>query len=262
MFKYEFMRTAFLVGGILAVIVPIIGVVVVFKRMSMIGDALSHTSLAGITLGVILGVNPLIVAIILSVLFALALDYIQRKYPKYQELSIAIVMSLGIGLSALFLNFVKEASNFNKYLFGSIISISDSDVMISIVLAVIIIAASIYFYRDFFYIAYDEHAAELAGVNVRKTGIIFTVLTAITVSLASRIIGALVVSSLMVIPIAAAMRITKSYKMTFVISIVFSLLSLYTGLTLAYYMNLAPGGVIVLSSLAYLGLSFLIKNNG
>ena len=125
MFKYEFMRTAFLVGGILAVIVPIIGVVVVFKRMSMIGDALSHTSLAGITLGVILGVNPLIVAIILSVLSALALDYIQRKYPKYQELSIAIVMSLGIGLSALFLNFVKEASNFNKYLFGSIISISN-----------------------------------------------------------------------------------------------------------------------------------------
>ncbi|NLL75438.1 MAG: metal ABC transporter permease, partial [Erysipelothrix sp.] len=84
----------------------------------------------------------------------------------------------------------------------------------------------------------------------------------ITVSLASRIIGALVVSSLMVIPIAAAMRITKSYKMTFIISMIFSLLSLYTGLTLAYYMNLAPGGVIVLNSLAYLGLSFLIKNNG
>lgn len=262
MLRYEFMRTAFLVGGLLALIVPMIGVVVVFKRMSMIGDALSHTSLAGITLGIILGVNPLIVAILLSIVSALVLDAIQRKFPKYQELSIAIVMSLGIGLSALFLNFIKEASNFNTYLFGSIVSISKSDMKIALVLAIIIIICSVYFYRDFFYIAYDEDAAQLAGINVRFTSIIFTILTAITVSLASRIIGALVVSSLMVIPIAAAMRISKSYKMTFVIAIVFSILSLYTGLTLSYYLNLAPGGVIVLSSLGYLLLSFGIKNNG
>lgn len=262
MFKYEFMRTAFLVGGILAIIVPLIGVVVVFKRMSMIGDALSHTSLAGIMLGVILGVNPLTVAIGVSIVSALILDFIQSKFPKYQELSIAIVMSLGIGLSALLLNFIKEANNFNTYLFGSIISIGGSDVWLAAVLAVVIVFASIYFYRDFFYISYSEEAAHLAGINVRKTNIIFTILTAITVSLASRIIGALVVSSLMIIPIASAMRITKSYKMTFVLSILFSLFSLYTGLTLSYYLNLAPGGVIVLSSLFYLCLSFVIKNNG
>ena len=115
MFKYEFMRTAFIVGGILAIIIPLIGVVVVFKGMSMVGDALSHTSLAGITLGIILGVNPLWLAIGLSVVSALVLDYIQRKYPQHKELSIAIVMSLGIGLSALFLNFMHEASNFNTY---------------------------------------------------------------------------------------------------------------------------------------------------
>lgn len=261
MFKYEFMRTAFIVGGILAIIIPLIGVVVVFKGMSMVGDALSHTSLAGITLGIILGVNPLWLAIGLSVVSALVLDYIQRKYPQHKELSIAIVMSLGIGLSALFLNFMHEASNFNTYLFGSIVSIGSSDVGIALILAFIIVVASIYFYRDFFYIAYDEEAALLAGINVRRSSLVFTILTAITVSLASRIIGALVVSSLLVIPIAAAMRITPSYKMTFFISMGFSLMSLYTGLTVSYYLNLAPGGVIVLSSLAYLFMSFAFKSN-
>lgn len=261
MLRYEFMRTAFLIGGLLAIIVPLIGVVVVFKRMSMIGDALAHTSLAGIMFGVMLGFNPLIIAILLSIVSALVLDFIQQRYPKYQEISIAIVMSLGIGVSAVLLNFIKEASNFNTFLFGSIVSIGGSDVGVALALSIVIIASSLLFYRDFFYIAYSEEAAQLAGVNVRRTNIIFTIITAITVSLASRIIGALVVSSLMVIPVAAAMRITKSYKMTFVIAIFVSILSLYTGLTLSYYLNLAPGGVIVLSSLFYLGLSFSLKNS-
>ncbi|AZK44264.1 metal ABC transporter permease [Erysipelothrix piscisicarius] len=259
MFKYEFMRTAFLVGGLLAIIIPLIGVVVVFKRMSMIGDALSHASLSGITIGLILGFNPIVGAIALSLVAALSIEFIQKRFGKYQELAIAIIMSFGIGLSGVLLGFVKNPANFNSFLFGSIVAIGGSDNWLAILLSLIVIIVSIRYYREFFYLAFDEKSAMLSGIDTNRISLIFTILTAITVSVASRIVGALIVSSLMVIPTACAMQVSKSYRSTMLYAIGFSLSFVWAGLALSYSLNLAPGGTIVLLGVAILVLLILIK---
>ena len=115
--EYDFMRRAFIVGILLAIIIPCIGIVVVLKRLSMISDALSHSSLAGVAAGLILGINPIVGAVITCVVSALSIEVIRKKIPRYSEMSIAIVMSAGIGLAGVLSGFVKSAANFNSFLF-------------------------------------------------------------------------------------------------------------------------------------------------
>lgn len=252
MFQYEFMRNAFIIGGILAVAIPLIGVVIVFKHMSMIGDALSHVSLSGIALGLILNVNPLIGAIVMALIATLSIQIIQNRFGKYTELAIAVIMSFGIGLSAILMGFVDNPANFNSFLFGSIVAIGGSDNILAIILSIVLIIASIYFYRQFFFIAFDETSAHFSGINVKRTNIIFLILTALTVSVASRIVGALIVSSLMVIPTATAMQVGKSYRQTMYYAILFSLMSVWGGLAASYTFDIAPGGTIVMMGILIL----------
>lgn len=257
MFAYDFVKTAFIVGGLLALIVPLLGVTVVLKRLSMIGDALSHVALGGVALGLILGVNPLVGAIVVSLLAALSINTIQKHLGSYQELAIAIVMSFGIGLSGVLLGFVKNPNNFNAYLFGSVVSINKADNYLSIGLSLLILLMAIKYYREFFFIAFDEKAAKLSGININKMNFIFLFMTAITVAIASRVVGALVVSSLMVLPVALAMRLSKSYKQTIIYSMISSLVFMWLGLILSYYFDLRPGGTIVLTAVFSYLLSFV-----
>lgn len=259
MFRYEFMRTAFIVGGLLAIVIPMIGNLIVFKRMSMVGDALSHVSLSGIAIGLILNVNPLLGAILMAIVATLSIQYIQDRFGKYTELATAIIMAFGIGLSAVLLGFVESPASFNSFLFGSIVAIGGSDSMYAIILSVIIVIISLYYYRDFFFIAFDETAATLSGINVKRVNTIFMILTAITISVGSRIVGALIVSSLMVIPTATSLQLEKSYRQTMFIAMVYSLVSVWGGLTASYYLNLAPGGTIVLLSIALLMITIVTQ---
>ncbi len=257
--EYDFMRRAFAVGLLLAVIVPCIGVIVVFKRLSMIGDALSHTSLAGVAAGLILGINPILGAVAASIAAALAIEAIRKRIPRFSEMAIAIIMSAGIGLAGVLSGFVKSAANFNSFLFGSIVAIDDFELLLVACISCAVILAFILLYKELFYIALDERAARLAGVPVGAVNFIFTILTAVTVSVATRTVGALIVSSLMVLPVACAMQFGKSYRQTVFYAVGFGLLFTLLGLTLSYYMGLRPGGTIVLIGVACLALIFLVK---
>lgn len=259
MFNYQFMRNAFLVGGLMAAIIPLIGTIVVFKRMSMVGDSISHISLAGITMGLVLGYNPLLIAIVMSVLAAILLEMISRRFSQYKELSLSIILSLGVALTALLSSFVKNPGSYNQYLFGSVINIVSSDIVVALVLSLVIILVSYVFYRDFFYIAFDETAAQLAGVKVRSVSFLFTVLTAITIAVASKVLGALVISSLLVLPVASALQVARSYKQVMVYAIVYSLASMLIGLTASYYLNLVSGGTIVLTGIILLFITLVFK---
>ena len=240
-FQYAFMQRAFVVGLLLAVIIPCVGVIVVFKRLSMIGDALSHMSLAGIAA-------------------ALGIEAIRKKIPKYAELSIAIIMSAGIGLAGVLSGYVKNAANFNSFLFGSIVAISDFELVMVAVIGCVVMLAFIFLFKELFFIALDERSARLAGVPVKTINFIFTILTAVTVSIAARTVGALVVSALMVIPVTCAMQFGKSYKQTVVFSIIFALLFTGAGLFTAYYARLKPGGTIVLIGVVCLVLILIVKS--
>lgn len=258
-FEYAFMRRAFIVGILLAIIIPCIGIIVVLKRLSMIGDALSHTSLAGVAAGLILGINPVLAAVVACTIAAFSIEGIRKKIPKYSEMSIAIIMSAGVGLAGVLSGFVKNAANFNSFLFGSIVAISNFELILVIVISCIVIITCILLYKELFFIAFDEQAARIAGVPVKLVNTIFTILIAITVSVASRTVGALIVSSLMVVPVACAMRFGKSYKQTLIYSIIFALLFTIIGLFVSYYVGLKPGGTIVLTGIVILAGILLIK---
>lgn len=258
-FQYEFMQKAFLVGILLAVIIPCIGVIIVFKRLSMIGDALSHTSLAGVTAGLVLGINPILGAVILCVAAALGIEVIRKRIPQYSEMSIAIMMSAGVGLAGVLSGFVKNSANFNSFLFGSIVSIDNFETILVIGISILVLLTFILLYKELFYIAFDERGARLAGVPVKTVNFIFTILTAVTVSVAARTVGALIVSSLMVVPVACAMQLAKSYFRTVLYSIGFALLFTISGLFASYYFGLRSGSVIVLIGVVILVLILIIK---
>lgn len=259
MFEYEFMRRAFLVGILLASIIPCIGVTIVLKRLSMIGDALSHTSLAGVAMGLILGINPILGAVIVTVFSGFAIDLIRKKYPKYSEISIAIIMSAGVGLAGILSGFADNSSGFTSFLFGSIVAITDFELYLVIGLSLLVMLTFLLLYKELMYISFDESGARLARVPVKYVNFVFTILTALTVSIASRTVGALIVSSIMVIPVACAMRFSSSYRMTVILSIVFAVIFTIIGLTLSFYLGLKPGGTIVIASVITLIVSMLIK---
>ena len=145
--EYDFMRKAFIVGILIAVIIPCIGVVIVCKRLSMIGDALSHTSLAGVAIGLILGFNPVLGAVISCIIASLSIEVIRKKLPAYSEMSIAIIMSAGIGLTGVLSKYMGNSANFNSFLFGSIVAITDFELYLVIGLSFTVLAVFILLYH-------------------------------------------------------------------------------------------------------------------
>ena len=257
-FQYDFMNNAFIVGILIAVIIPCIGVVVVLKRLSAIGDALSHASLAGVAAGLALGVNPVFGAVIFTVIAALGIERIRKSIPKYGEISTSVILSVGVGLAAILSGFVKSA-NFNSFLFGSLVAITPFELYLVIGLSIVILSLFILLFRALFYMTFDEESAKLAGIPVTLVGGVFTVLAAVTISISARVVGALVVSSMMVLPVVVAMQIAKSYKHAVLYSILFSVFFVVTGLFLSYYLDLKPGGTIVITGVATLVVTLLAK---
>ncbi len=245
-FTLAFMQRAIVVAIFISIITPLIGNIIVLKRLSAIGDALSHSCLAGVAVGLCFSLSPILTAIIFSMLSAIVIEYIRRAFPNYSELATAIVLSFGVGVAAVFSGFVKNSANFSSFLFGSIVAISNAELYAVIILSVIVTITMLVLYRELLYISFDEEGAELSGVKVKTVNLVFTMLTAVVVSIASRTVGSLVISSLMIIPVACAMLISKSYKQNIVLSVIFALLFTVSGLILTAFKDLKPGGTIVL----------------
>jgi zinc transport system permease protein len=257
--EYDFMRRAFVVGILLAVIIPCIGVIVVLKRLSLMGDALSHSSLAGVAAGLIIGVNPVLSAGVACVAAALCIEAMRRKIPQYADISIAVILSASVGLAGVLSGFVKNSAGFNSFLFGSIVAFSDFEMILVVCVSFVVMLTFILLYKELFFVAFDERAARLAGVPVRMVSDIFTVLTAVTVSVASRTVGVLIVSSLMVLPVACAMQFRVSYKRTVIYSVCFAVAFMVSGLYVSYYARLKPGATVVLLGVICLSLVLSAK---
>lgn len=259
-FQYDFMQRAFITGILISIITPCIGVVVVLKRLSMTGDALSHNSLAGVAAGLVLGVNPVLGAVVFSIAAAFGIEKVRKSFPRYSEIAIAIIMSTGIGLAGVLSGFVKNSASFNSFLFGSIVAISNFELYLVIGLSIVVILVFSLLFKELFYMTFDEESARLAGIPIKSINFVFTLLTAVTISVSARTVGTLVISSLMVLPVATAMQIAKSYKQTVVYSILFALFFTISGLYISYYADFKPGGTIVLVGVLTL-ISVLASKN-
>lgn len=253
MLQYDFMQRAFVAGILISIISPIIGTFVVLRRLSMIGDTLSHASLAGIAAGMLGNFYPIWGAMIFSVAAAIGVEKLRKSFSQYAELSISIVMSASIGLAVLMISL---ADSFNadlmSFLFGSIIAVTGRDIIIIAITSLFIIISVLLLYKELLYIAFDEEGAALAGVPTDALNIFFSVLTALTIVVAMRVVGILMISSMLVVPVATSMQLSKSFKSTMFNSVIFAFLAVVLGLTSSYYFNLAPGGAIVVLSVVIL----------
>ena len=155
---------------------------------------------------------------------------------------------------------MENGASLNSFLFGSIVSISEGELALVVVISVLVLAAVLFFYRELFYIGFDENAARISGVSVRNINFLFTILTALTVSIASRTVGTLIVSSMLVVPVACGMQMAKSYKGTLICAIIVAVCTTIAGLFLSYYAGLKPGGMIVLLEVAWFVVVMTVKS--
>lgn len=256
-----FMLRAFLAIIIIAAIAPLIGMPIVMKRLSAVGDAASHSALAGVAAGLIAGVNPILMAVIFAVLAMLAIEAFRKSFAKFSEIATAVVMSAGIGLTAILSQFIKNGSgNINSFMFGSVVAVSDFELCLTVGLGAAVIAVSVILRREIFAITFDEEAAVIMGLPVKRINFLLMILTAVTVAIASRVVGALMISSLLVIPVAAAMMIGKSYRGTMIWSVMLAEMFSIAGFILSDIMGISPSGTIVL--LAVMSLLVIMTFTG
>ncbi|BDG46498.1 MULTISPECIES: metal ABC transporter permease [Parageobacillus] len=266
--QYEFLRNAFIAGILIGFAAPLLGVFIVVRRLSLIADALSHVTLAGIAASLLLGKNfayfanwnPLYAGMGFSVVGALFVEKLRSIYKHYQELAIPIILSGGIGLSVIFISL---ADGFNtdlfSYLFGSVSAVSRQDVWTVLAIACVVISIVILLYKELFLLSFDEEYAMISGIRAKLIHFIFIVLVALVIAASMRIVGVLLISSLMTLPVAASIRIAKGFKQAIGYSILFGELSVIAGLLLSYQFDLAPGGTIVMLAVLILLIVIMWK---
>ena len=258
MLHYEFMRIALVVAILLGITLPLIGSGVVYKRLSSSGDALAHTSLAGIAIGLASGLNPLLISIICCIVAFLIIEVLRKKFAKFSEIGVVVVLSAAIGVAGVLTRYTKQG-NFESYLFGSILLISNWELYVVIGLTVLVLVLSILFYGPFMATLYNENEAKVKGTKVGLINFIHSLLLAITVAIGARVVGSLVVSSMIVLPTAIALQFKKGYKWTLIMATIVGVLTMVSGLIISYYAEWMPGATIVLVAVALLILIFLIK---
>ena len=252
MLEFAFMRNALAAGFMLSMIIPMIGVVMVNRKTSMIGDSLSHVSLAGVALGLILGFNPVLGAMIVCIIAAFAIEYIRKRFPHYGDMATAVITSAGLGTAAVLTKFAVGGNNFESYLFGSISSVTINDVLGVGVVFIAVVLANIFLYGALLDISIDLNLARLAGVNIGVVNGIFTLLTAITIALSCKIVGALLVLSILVLPVATALIVCHSYKTTLIFSTGLGMIYTMAGIVISYHYDVATGGAIVILAVIFM----------
>lgn len=271
LFTYSFLQYAFIAAAVIGFTAPLIGSFIVVRRMSLIADALSHMTLAGISFSLFLGqyillfsdLNPLYLGTLVSVLAALGLNWLRGKYVHFQELSIPIMMSAGMGISAIFISLSRGFSiDLSTLLFGSISAVSQSDIWLILAVAGITLLVIVVFYKQLLFLSFDEEQAKVSGLPSTMLHVLFMFVVALVIAVSMRIVGTLLVSSLITLPVAAALRFTNSFKQTILWSIVFGEIATIGGLVLAYELDVAPGGVIVLLAVMILAIVMLAERIG
>lgn len=259
MLSYGFMQNAIIVSIFISILCPCIGIFLVLRRYSMIGDTLSHASLAGVTIGLVSNQNPILGAFVFTSICGALIEFLRGYFKKYTDLILTIVLSLSVGTAITLISSGKLHANADSFMFGSILTVTPFDIIMVLILSVISVLTLILLYHQMVYIAYDEEAAKVAGVKVRLINYVFSILVASAIAISIRIVGVLVLSSMIALPVATALQLGKGFKLTLIFSIIFSIIDIMVGLFISYYLNVAPGGFTALISVAVLVLVLIAK---
>lgn len=250
MFSYSFMVRAIIVGGLVALCASLLGVVLVLKRYSMIGDGLSHVGFGAMAVGLAFNQAPLVAAIPIVIIAAFLLLRVSENSRIKGDAAIGLISSSALAIGMI-VNSMSNGTNIdlNSYMFGSILAIDKQEMVLCIVLGIVIIAAFIYFYNPIFAITFDENFARATGLKVELYKTILAVLTAVTIVIGMRIMGTLLISSLIIFPALSAMRVTRRFRTVMIMSVIISMFCFFTGLVTSYLMELPTGATIVVSNL-------------
>ena len=237
---------------------PILGLTLILRRQSLMADTLSHVSLAGIALGMLIGINPTITTIFVVILVAIGIEYLRTVFRGYSEISVAILMSTGMAVALVLMSFVsgQQTANIEQFLFGSIVTIDQGQIVTLFVLTVIIAALYFIFRRPLYVLLFDEDTALTAGLPVRWISLFISIITGIAISVIMPITGSLLVSAILVLPAAVAMRLVNSFKMVIWTGIGISLIGMYGGLFVSYEFGTPPGATI---TLMFVGLFVIVS---
>ena len=260
MFQYEFIQRALIAGLAMSFITPIIGLFLILRQQSLLADTLSHISLAGVALGLLLHISPTYATLLVVVLASLGIEYLRTIYRDFSEISVALMMSTGMALALVLLSLNTSQSNFqvDQFLFGSIILIQANELKLLVTVAILVMVLYLIFRKPLYVVSFDEATARTSGLPVKFISTCFSVLTGVAISIMMPIVGALLVSALIVIPSATAIRIARSFNQSIVIGIIINMLGILVGLMCSFNYDTPPGASITLS---FMGI-FLIVTLG
>jgi zinc transport system permease protein len=245
-FEYQFFQNAILGGIIVAIVCGLVGLFLILKKEALLGDGLSHTAFGGIALGLLLGVNPLITALGVSILAVFAISYMRRKKIAPTDSAVAVMLALGFSTGLIIISI---AGGFNvdlfNYLFGSILTISFSDLLLVTILSALVLLFIGFYHRELLSMVFDEENAKIMGIPTKRLTILFDLLIAVTIVLSIKVIGTILVVALLVIPGLCALKLNLSFKKTLLATTLFSTLSTTIGIILSAIFNIATAGFIV-----------------
>ena len=263
---FDFLQPAFMQRALLAALVvglcaPLVGVFLVQRRMSLMGDGLGHIALTGVALGFLLQTNPIATAVIVSSIGAVVVELIRFYGKTSGDVALAVLFYGGIAGGVMLIGLSSKKSNVNllSYLFGSLTTVSKFDIVIILSLAVVILTITLALKKPFFALCHDSEIAQVSGVPVRALSMVLAVMTAVTVTISMRVVGLLLVSALMIIPVASAQQLSTSFSGTRAKASTIGAVGALTGVILSFYFDLAPGALIVLLVIAFFLISILIS---
>lgn len=247
MLDSEFMRLAFAVGAIVGVLGPAVGFFLVQRRMSLIGDGIGHVAFAGVAAGTLLGISPVLTALVASLAGAVGIEWLRARRLAAGDQALALIFYTGIAAGVVLISLADALDvGLFQYLFGSILTVTRDDLVLVAALGAVGLGLLAAFYRALAGIVLDEEGARVAGLPITLLNILVAALAALTVALSMRVVGILLIAALMVLPVTAATRLAWSMRSTLLLAMAIGLGSVLAGLTISYYADIPPGGAIVL----------------
>lgn len=245
---------------LIGITAPLMGIFLVLRRLSMIGDTLSHVTIAGVALGFLIDVYPLAIGLLFAIAASFAIEKLRKTYKTYAELSIAIIMAGGIALATFLFSMGQGFSvNVTSYLFGSIYTLDTTDLWLIFGVTVLVLLFVILHFKEMFLMVFDEEAAGISGLPIKYYNIAMTILTSLVICVSIKIVGALLVSSLLTIPVAASLALARSFKHSVILAVLFSEIAVIAGLITAGLWDMPPGSTVVLLLIVLLAGTLLGK---
>jgi zinc transport system permease protein len=258
---HSFIQRALIAGSFIAISCSTLGVFLVLRRLSLIGDGLAHVTFGGVAVGLLFGFYPIYVAIPIVMMSSLGILKLTEKARLYGDAAIGVVSSVGIAGGILL---ASVAGGFNvdlfSYLFGNILAIRTVEVITSILLSLVLIGTILFLYQELLSITFDEESATVAGVKTKKINTILVLLTSLTVVLAMKVVGIMLISALLILPSVTALQMAKGFKVTIIMAGAAGVVSVVAGIFISFVTDLPTGATIVFLNLLFFVVAFCFKN--